>query len=330
MDVLYSAPTITPAPIFIMKNIQLERRWLQTLFKGIFIDYAIDNPPHFFLKHCEALSNNPELQPNLILGKELCKLNDFRVFLKKILDVFLKKNIKIIFIQLGDEMSEKLFFEFYEHPAISKIIRNYCYPYTLKDIPKGALDKIYIFPLGTFQFNQEETTPSFQERSIIWSFIGRRYYGREYELSHYQHIQPSFCFIINDFLSSDALGPKDYQSYLKKTKFIPTVCGCNPETFRFYEALEFGAIPFYVRQPYDEIYWTFLKILFPDLLEISSLQQAASILSSPTSYKSTEEWEEYRLALYKRFQYIKANPLVKLTDIFDYSTYSTTFITNMG
>lgn len=304
---------------FILKNISLERPWLETIFQGKFIDFTLQDTPIFFLKNIQGYRDTP----SLILGKDMYLQNEINIFLKKILDFFLKKSIKINLIQLGDEAAEKLFFEFYEHPAIEKIIRNYCYPYTLQEIPEKALNKIYIFPLGTFHLNQAQAQlqalphvyKSFQERSLIWSFIGRHFYGREYELAHYKEIHPSFCKMTEDFLSSDALGPKDYQEYLKISKFVPTVCGCNPETFRFYEALEFGAIPLYIRQPDDEIHWRFIQKLFPDILEIPNFQEAAKILSSLTSYKSMEEWEEYRIYLCQRWQEIKKDPLVKFYDI---------------
>jgi hypothetical protein len=39
----------------------------------------------------------------------------------------------------------------------------------------------------------------------------------------------------------------------------------NPETFRFYEALELGAIPLYVRQEGDELYFKKLTETIPVL-----------------------------------------------------------------
>jgi len=297
---------------FILKKITLERPWLERVFRGKYIEYTLNDSPLFFLKY---FKENGYGLPNIIVCRDIYEQEEIAVYLTKILNMFQKQSLKINLIQLGDEFGGKLFFELYEHPAVNKIIRNYCYPYECKEFPEKALDKIYFFPLGTLHFNEENSLPNFQERTFVWSFIGRRFFGREYELSFYKNIQPSHCHITDEFLSPDALGPKEYQYFLKNTKFVPTVCGCNPETFRFYEALEFGAIPLYVRQPYDEIYWSFLKVLFPELLEISSFQEAVNILSSITTYKSPEEWENYRISLYDRWQKIKASPLVKLENL---------------
>jgi hypothetical protein len=50
---------------------------------------------------------------------------------------------------------------------------------------------------------------------------------------------------------------------LLNSKFIPCPRGQNAETFRFWEALEHGSIPIYVRSPGDTLYVEFLTTHMP-------------------------------------------------------------------
>jgi hypothetical protein len=50
------------------------------------------------------------------------------------------------------------------------------------------------------------------------------------------------------------MGRDEYLNILLNSRFVPVPGGQNPETYRFYEALECGCIPVYVRQDGDAGY----------------------------------------------------------------------------
>jgi hypothetical protein len=62
------------------------------------------------------------------------------------------------------------------------------------------------------------------------------------------------------------------------SRFIPCPGGVNPETYRFYEALECGCIPLYVRQGNDGLYFEkHLKANLP-IAELPSWDHAAALM----------------------------------------------------
>ena len=66
------------------------------------------------------------------------------------------------------------------------------------------------------------------------------------------------------------------------------------ETFRLYEALEYGAIPIYVRTEGDREHWAWLRSHL-HLIEISSWDKVPMILE--LFRKSPERAEKYRTGL---------------------------------
>jgi hypothetical protein len=67
--------------------------------------------------------------------------------------------------------------------------------------------------------------------------------------------------------------------------------GMNPETFRLYEALELGAIPLYVRQEGDEMYFKYLSNMLP-ILNVESWEYASKLMGHMIN--NPELMEKYR------------------------------------
>jgi hypothetical protein len=103
----------------------------------------------------------------------------------------------------------------------------------------------------------------------------------------------------------DQLKEADYSEVLGNSKFIPCPRGQHVETFRFWEALEHGAIPVYVREPNDTLYFTFLSSKLP-ILSIPSWAAARGFIqnllqNTPTflQYRKTllEQWNKWKQEL---------------------------------
>jgi hypothetical protein len=65
------------------------------------------------------------------------------------------------------------------------------------------------------------------------------------------------------FLDKDMTSPAEYRDLLKRSQFVPACRGNSPETFRFYEALENGCIPLYVRSDGDDVFWNWIRLKLP-------------------------------------------------------------------
>jgi hypothetical protein len=84
--------------------------------------------------------------------------------------------------------------------------------------------------------------------------------------------------------------------------FVPCPKGQNVETFRFWEALEHGAIPIYIRNDGDEQYFKYISCNLP-VLSLPSWNHAADFIQSllqnkPTlvQYRTTmlEKWARWK------------------------------------
>jgi len=105
------------------------------------------------------------------------------------------------------------------------------YHWTLRDGPKNMLT----------------ATPRLPFRSLTWSFFGTDWNNRKNLLQPLYDISGAYKVqFFKDWNDSYALGSEAYTSALMDTVFVPCPEGVNPETFRFYEALECGCIPLIV------------------------------------------------------------------------------------
>jgi hypothetical protein len=125
------------------------------------------------------------------------------------------------------------------------VLRNY----PRKDIPAEVAEKVFCFPLGYARHAESRIdvpwveTPSIPFREQIWSFYGTGWMNREEEMKPLRTLTPYSCKFYKDWLGPDQLKPVEYVAQLLNSIFVPCPAGQNPETFRFYEALEHGAIP---------------------------------------------------------------------------------------
>jgi hypothetical protein len=141
----------------------------------------------------------------------------------------------------------------YNHKGIIKVFRNYWRPDAISA-------KVIHLPLGYYKCNTKVVKP-FSERLYTWSFAGAmdRPHRKEI-LSTLESLQlTSKIHKTPTFGSSANLSEEDYLQLLLDTKLVPCLPGyANVECFRFYEALECGALPI-ISMDHKETYLNILN-----------------------------------------------------------------------
>ena len=152
---------------------------------------------------------------------------------------------KFYVLHLSDE-ADKDTLDFYKLENCVKVMRFY-----LRDCP--CPEKVLTIPLGYHwtlpegSKNPLTLTPRLPFRENVWSFHGTAWKGRKEELAPLNEVGPYAAEFYEEWNSPRQLKKDAYSSMLLNTIFVPCPEGENPETFRFYEALECGCVPLLVR-----------------------------------------------------------------------------------
>jgi len=163
---------------------------------------------------------------------------------------------KFYVIHLSDELAKDSL-EIYRLSGCIGIVRTYC-----RSDLEPFMSKVVIIPLGYHWTkgngidDPELRTPRLPFRELNWSFYGTNWNGREESMKNLSLISNHSLRWYKEWNDPSNLGKDEYLSQLMNSRFVPTPGGVNPETYRFYEALECGCIPVYVRQPGDELLFT--------------------------------------------------------------------------
>lgn len=151
---------------------------------------------------------------------------------------------KFCILHMSDELGQDPI-DMYELDGCVKVMRMY-----LRDTP--CPEKVLTIPLGYHWTLAEGSkvpathTPRLPFREHTWSFHGTDWQGRKELLAPLNEI-PHVAEFYEGWNSAKALKGDAYISILLNTVFVPCPDGVNPETFRFYEALECGCVPLVVR-----------------------------------------------------------------------------------
>jgi alpha(1,3/1,4) fucosyltransferase len=190
-------------------------------------------------------------------------------------------------LHLSDEACDDPI-EFYQYSSCKKVIRNYA---------RGGLDeKVRVLPLGWAAAPPTESVLPFEMRPFVWGFHGTSWSNREQLMKPLMAVEPHSCKFIPEFQHKSMSGPGEYRNMLLQSQCVPIPRGNHAETFRLYEALEHGAIPFYVRLEggIDREYWSWLRKHL-HLMEIASWDKLPAILELFRKYP--EKAEAYRAGL---------------------------------
>lgn len=139
--------------------------------------------------------------------------------------------------------------------------------------------------------HQLQQTPSLPFRELAWSFRGTGWQGRTEILGALQEVGPNLCEFYEDWKSTKQAGRQQYIGELLNSKFVACPGGMNPETFRFYEALEMGAIPLYVRTEGDDAYFQWI-VENVKILAIQSWPEACAVVQYMLAHP--ESMDTYR------------------------------------
>ena len=182
------------------------------------------------------------------------------------------------------------------------VIRNY---------PRPDLEgktKVVCIPLGWAQSSREreapwQQTPGMPFREYVWSFFGTRWAARDMLLEPLKAVGPYRCTLFDRWNDPAQLGAVEYLGSMLNSMFVACPGGQNAETFRFYEALECGAIPIVVRRPDDHYWWKMVSGL--GLFDIYTWEQAVGVVDH--LMKNKELMEKYRMSLLVKWVAWKAD-----------------------
>lgn len=165
-----------------------------------------------------------------------------------------------------------------QYKACTQVLRFY---------PRNGIEgvsKVTMLPLGPNRRCSGER--DLKERKTIWSFFGTGWQQRAERLAPWAQLEPFQAKFYQSWADKDQLSAEEYSKVCLDTVFAPCPGGQNPETFRFYEALEHGCIPVYVRCEGDGLYWNLLKKYLP-LREYGTwdeaLKDAVGLLQDPAA-----------------------------------------------
>lgn len=213
-------------------------------------------------------------------------------------------------LHLSDEYSNDDI-SFYSLSHCKGVVRNY--------VREGLGENVVVIPLGYAKrthhsiSNQLVQTPSLPFRELVWSFRGTGWNGRGEKVDILKGVAGDHsCTYYGEWKDPKQAGREEYVGELLNSKFVPCPGGMNPETFRFYEALEMGAIPLYVREPGDELYFKKITETIP-ILSIHSWGDAANFVRY--MMENLETLDKYRSIVidgWAKTKKLRANELKKI------------------
>ena len=204
-------------------------------------------------------------------------------------------------LHLSDEFCEDPI-DFYNFSNCKKVVRNYVRP--------NLSPNVTVIPLGyhtTFKNGIEkpyERTPQLPFRKYVWSFFGTNWNNRSVILDDLkdESIGEYRCELYKEWNDSNSLSQNEYMSMMLNSWIVPCIGGNNPETYRFYEALEFGCVPIIVEDDHNKEYIKYVTQHIP-ILPLKSWSQARSLLKSFIENK--EAFEQYRHTLLTAYSSMK-------------------------
>jgi hypothetical protein len=217
----------------------------------------------------------------------------------KVLKVWSEKGHMFKILHLSDEVTPEIgradSLETYKLTGCKSVLRFY----VRDDFPPGTESKIQVIPLGyhwsplNLSKNPLQRTPNLPFREIHWSFYGTGWRSREAEMKALcdSNLIGSYKFY-SDWNDPTNLSKLEYTNILLNTVFVPCPDGMNPETFRFYEALEAGCIPMVIHTSSNDTWFRWISSYIP-LLDIKSWDEAVKNMIMLLS-------NEERLTIYRR------------------------------
>ena len=170
----------------------------------------------------------------------------------------------------------------YGHPGIKTVFRNYWRPDCVGP-------KVVHLPLGYLNGKGRKADAACEvvsKRKKTWSFAGaidRPERGPTLEALK-EAVPNNLIHITPSFNSSKNLDTSTYTGMLQQSQFVPCLNGFwNVESYRFYEAIENGAIPLTVDDKLDSYKNLFTGSVNPPLLTVDSWKAAGQLMTTLSS-----------------------------------------------
>ena len=214
---------------------------------------------------------------------------------------------KFYVLHLGDEHATDSI-DFYNFSSCAGVVRNYVrlnLPPKVLVIPLG-----YHYTLGQGVENPYERTPQLPFRTLIWSFFGTRWNSRAELLSPLTVLREHNVKLFTSWNDAQQLGSKEYLSNTLDSIFVPCIGGQNPETYRFYEALECGCIPIIVKDDDSSNYINYITTHI-DILPLASWAQACALIQGLLNDKASLESYRHRILTSYRSMKLMYKDLVR-------------------
>jgi GR25 family glycosyltransferase involved in LPS biosynthesis/cephalosporin hydroxylase len=210
-------------------------------------------------------------------------------------------NTQFYVLHLSDEYATDRV-DFYDLPGCLGVIRNYL----RKDVVESS--KVCVIPLGFHwaipNCNPAVNTPRPPFREFTWSFVGTAWASRKEKLKALEAIPDckSKVVFMEEWNSPKMLGREESLGILLNSWFVPCPTGNNAETYRFYEALEAGAVPLIVKEGDCEQFLQLIGRYLP-LMICDNWGHAAQLIF--TLMKNVELYEQYRNSLLHAWEQCK-------------------------
>ncbi len=279
-------------------NAAYERDWLMALWGGI------THVNLYTMTTEEALANPPDDCPIVLFQRPHV------LAITKILRAWSDAGTTFRILHLSDEHvvpEHQDPLVAYTFKGCHSVLRNYI----RADIPEGAEDKVSTIPLGyrwapriADDMKVAEHTPQIPFREFHWSFFGTNWNGRADALAPLLECKLHGNYkLLANWNDPSGLTREEYLGAMLDSVFVPCPDGNNPETFRFYEALQAGSIPLVVKTKRNEAWFNWVSKHLP-LITNSSWQETIRIMVSLLT--KPETMEIYRSQLLKGWAEWKA------------------------
>lgn len=293
--------------ILYLRDMNLEP---EKLFEGKWLQELFGDRQTLRMSPTSIEDSLPTDEPILIL------MRPWWNYLVPIIQRWISSGTKFYLLHLSDEYEQDPI-HFYGAPECLGIVRMYW----RKDILEFG-DKVLVIPLGYHWTknagikNPLMDTPRLPFREYTWSFMGTNWQDRESQMKGLTVLQPHYLKWLKEWNDSEMLGCDEYLNILLNSKFVPVPGGNNQETYRFYEALECGCIPVYIRQPGDELLVERHYKPWLPIVDLPSWDHVAGLMFQLSS--NHEVMEQYRNAIlegYRRWKEDLSQKVIKILNL---------------
>ena len=151
--------------------------------------------------------------------------------------------------------------------------------YIRNDFPPEVMPKINVIPLG-YRWSSSENTLETKDRKLHWSFFGTGWQNRVFDMKPLTDSKLLHkCKFLQEWNDKASLSKEEYLEEMRQSIFVPCPGGQNPETFRFYEALQSGCIPLVIKTEENEEWFNWVSDKIP-LVVLNNWTDALRIMSN--------------------------------------------------